>query len=77
MRDLWLLHERSLDTKEILYKHTGKYYQKYQKRFRICPPIQGKIPKTVLSIWEESGDVKCHVATKGSIFDFVGDRVHG
>lgn len=36
-----------------------------------------KIPKTVLSIWEESGDVKCHVATKGSIFDFVGDRVHG
>jgi hypothetical protein len=43
----------------------------------MCSPIHGKIPRTVLSWWEESEDVKCQVATKGSVFDLVGDRVHG
>lgn len=68
MKDLWLLHERSLDIKEILHKHLQNY---------LHSPIQGKIPRTELSGWEESEDMKCHAATTGSILDFVGDRVHG
>lgn len=77
MKDLWLLHERSLDIKEILYRHAGNYQHEYQKEFRLHPPIQGKIPRAELSAWEDSGDMKCHVATTGSILDFVGERVHG
>lgn len=30
-----------------------------------------------LSAEDASGKMKCHVATTGSILDFVGDRVHG
>ena len=72
MKDLWLLHERSLNIKEILNKHVENYLQNY-----LHPPIQGKIPRTELSGWEESEDMNCHAATTGSILDFVGDRVHG
>lgn len=72
MKDLWLLHERSLDIKKTLCRLGGNH-----KKFRLYPPVQGKIPRTELSGWEESEDMKCHVATTGSILDFVGDRVHG
>lgn len=66
-----------VNIKEILCGYAGNCHQKYQKEFRPHPPIQGKIPRTELLGWEESEDMKFHVATTGSILDFVGDRVHG
>lgn len=56
--------------KEIITENT-------RKEFRLHPPIQGKIPSTELSGWEDSEDMKCHAAITGSILDLVGDRVHG
>jgi hypothetical protein len=39
-------------------------------------PGRGHLPITELPC-DVSDDIKCHVATIGSILDFVGDRVHG
>lgn len=69
MREFLIQRKSYVDIQEIITKISEK--------FRLCSSIQGKIPRTVLSIWEESVDMKRHVARKGSIFDFVGDRVHG
>ena len=44
---------------------------------KITVSMSTNIPMVELSAREGSDEMKCHVATMGSIFDLVGDRVHG
>lgn len=61
--------------REVLLKKDGPLYS-YNSHIRnLCPHLNLLKADVVES--EGSEEMKCHVATTGSILDFVGERVHG